>query len=321
MNNRCSKCLVGFCRCKSPKYIRLEKILGKFEERMRSFTYPTSIAEKHAEKHPGKTLVTVPALTSSSSTSSSKTGNDYRQDKHITPASNGSNIHYLNGPTKTETKKDEVKIDSDGIIRTAAKKSREALGMRKPRAVSFISCSSHSGLFVEHSITLWMDSSDYSKTEYNKNTDRYRFAIQTIYDVEEDLYMLSGKLIKRSTYSVKDEDADPPSVVQPILCTQKELKREIKRMLIWASINPVSTYRLFRKKTLTQNLNVTHSQHGFITASNEDHEKLTASLDKTSYTTHANGGWPHGGSTFHDHGNVHSRHGMSQSRQRVEVGI
>lgn len=170
----------------------------------------------------------------------------------------------------------------------------------KVHASSFVSCTSPTGAYSEIAVVLWVDNKHYSKSA----SDRYRVVVSMMYDVEEELWSVSSKLVKRTSYySSKDEEEGQ---ISSRLCLTSELRSEIKKMLLYLGISPREAYRMFRRN-MEENFLINKSEFGFTTVESASHAALLKDLEKTTPTSAT--GWeahrqhysPHAGAYLQKH--------------------
>lgn len=179
-------------------------------------------------------------------------------------------------------------------------KAHERHHFVKIHASSFVSCASPTGNYSEVALVLWVDNKSYSKS----SSDRYRVVLSMMYDTEEDLWSISSKLIKRTTYySSKDEEEGQ---ISNRLCLTSELRSEIKKMLLYLGISPREAYRMFRRN-MEERFVRSESEFGFTTIESASHAPLLKDLEKTTPTSST--GWeahrqhysPHAGAYLQKH--------------------
>ena len=184
----------------------------------------------------------------------------------------------LVGPSSLSDKSNDITKFSGGKYRP-----HEKHHFAKLNGISFTSCSSPDGAYSEVVLMFWLNNKSVSKYL----SDRYRAIISLMYDSEEDLWSVSGKLVKRPTYSVKD---DEEMQVSNRLCITSELRTEIKRILLFFNISPRQAYREFRKINTSKIVSST-STYGYLLAETDNHSPLMKELDKTSSATEWGGAY------------------------------
>lgn len=159
----------------------------------------------------------------------------------------------------------------------------------KINSSSFQSISAPSGIYSETALILWVENKTYTKV----SSDRFRVVITLLYDMEEDLWHVSAKLVKRSMYGTKDDEEQ----VCNRLCATTELRSEVKRTLLFMGINPRHAYKMFRRN-FEEDFNVTHAEYGFIMVECASHAKLMQTLEKpaSATTNHNYGAYDYHGS-------------------------
>lgn len=275
-NYFCSLCKEYNCRKHTvPKGTiteRLTKLIGHFEspeEEMRTYISP----EKHS--------------------SAALPGNDNSQALQTLQLAHSSNYHrnmlhptIMDKPPTTTSmvRVSEQKSSNDFENRSKQTKDNDLISLKEGykehhfagiNACSFVSCSSPTGIYSELSLTLWLDNKTYAK--YASSVDKYRAIINLMYDAEDDIWCVSGKLLKRQTYYIKDDDE---MLVQNRLCLVSELRSEIKRILLYLGISPREAYRCFRR-AMRQSTVTTKTDYGFITVESKSHSVLSKELDKS----------------------------------------
>lgn len=183
---------------------------------------------------------------------------------------------YSKFPQYSNIKKDEpTTVSSDEFTKFTSAKPIERHTFTKIVASSFVACSCPQG-YSEITLTFVLD----SKTLGEYSMDKHRVIINMLYDAEDDLWSVSGKIVKRANYNSKDEDK---MVIFNRSAFTHELKKEIKRMLLVFNVSPRDAYRFFRRD-IAENFVIGRLDYGFVSAECESHAKVMKDLEKTGYS-------------------------------------
>lgn len=195
---------------------------------------------------------------------------------------------------------------------TVAKLSRTELlrdkhQFLKLRNLSFSSCSSPSGLYSEVSIVLWTE----GKPVYNhsSSSERSRLVIILFYDSPADLWSLSAKQVKRYTHSTVDNEE---IIVPTRSLSTLELKKELKKILLFMNIAPRDAYRMFRR-LMDDELFIADGKEQFMLVESETHVNAMKNIDKFCSSSFQ----------FDHHGymnNHHERHNFYANRTGTTPG-
>lgn len=202
---------------------------------------------------------------------------------------------------------------SDGVSRLGhgkGYKAHERHHFVRVHTTSFTSCASPTGAYSETVLVLWVDSKAYHK--YQSSTDKYRVVISLMYDAEDDLWSVSAKLLKRTSYSQKD---DEEGNIANRLCITSELRTEVKKMLLFLGISPREAYKMFRRN-MEENFVVSPSDYGFITVESASHSKLMKDMEKASTSSVNSTYWDNHGGYYGPHGHMNPRHRMRERDAR-----
>jgi hypothetical protein len=75
--------------------------------------------------------------------------------------------------------------------------------------------------------------------------DFERMSIHVVYDSVDDFYLVSSKILKRSSHSSYDVEDD--AKVPERICYQEEILTEVRRAMLFLGIDPKNAYRHFRR--------------------------------------------------------------------------
>lgn len=122
---------------------------------------------------------------------------------------------------------------------------------RKIREITWLSSCSSDGRLSDVLISIWFmpTPSTYHGGHYgaSANSTMYyheRLNLHLVYDSRDNYFIVSAKILKRSSYSTFDTDE---AIVSERLCLPEELCADLKRILIYFAVPPRAVFKRFRK--------------------------------------------------------------------------
>lgn len=146
--------------------------------------------------------------------------------------------------------------------------------------VSFVSSSSPDKTYSEISMFVWL-----TKQSTPSYTEKSKLCISGIYDSVENLWSLSARLTKKHASLSEDEQ----NTIHNRLLFSRELKKEVKKMLLYFGANPREVYLALRRKMATEELKLKVGPFGFDSAECSSHKSCVEAYEAYSgYTQQYN---------------------------------